>query len=222
MRLWRRLAGNHGPQGVDADTGNTERSRRAVAFYQGNNGVLIVVSSRELRPNLPAGESLVSIDDFPFAAERRKAVAPLHDLADTVRQEPCGFHAASERPLKLTHAETLLAGRQQVDRLQPQAKRQMAILENRVDPHGKGLPADVALAEARTARCTSQTPDLVTRSAAVRAYRTIRPQLRLDVGESGVFVVEMGGGQNKRCHSGFFSMAFNLSPARGDVKCNDA
>ena len=83
----------------------------------------------------------------------------LHDLADAVGQEPSGFHAAIEGPLNLAGANALLAGADKLDGLKPQVQREVAVLEDRADPHGEGLTAGVALAQARTAGLAGQAAD---------------------------------------------------------------
>ena len=71
----------------------------------------------------------------------------------------------------------------------------MAVLEDRADPHGKGLAASVALPQAGAAGFASQATDgLLIDVASMGAIRAFRPQMSLDIGESGLFVVEMGGG----------------------------
>ena len=47
----------------------------------------------------------------------------------------------------------------ELDRLKPQMQREVAVLEDGADPHGEGLPAGVALAEARTAALAGQAAD---------------------------------------------------------------
>ena len=70
-------------------------------------------------------------------------------------------------------------------------------LSSKIEPiaHGEGLPAGVTLAQARTARFPGQATDsLVIAISAMGTNRAFGPQMGLDVGESGLFVVEMGGG----------------------------
>ena len=144
----------------------------------------------------------VRLDGLAFATKRASCRRGLHDLADAVRQEPSGLHAAIEHPLDLAGADALLAGAHQVDGLQPQMQREMAVLEDRADPHREGLAAGVALPQARTAGLARQAADpLFIAIAAMRANRAFGPKVGLDVGESGFLVVEMGGGQNGLGHA---------------------
>ncbi len=88
-----------------------------------------------------------------------------------------------------------LLARDQLDRLQPQMQREVAVLEDRADAHREGLPAGVALPQARTAGFAGQAADsLVVAIAAMGTNRAFRPQVGFDIGESGLLVVEMGGG----------------------------
>src|SRR5205085_7980728 len=113
-----------------------------------------------------------------------QVVIPLHDLANAMGQEPCGFHAALESALDLPGAHSLLAGADQLDRLQPQPQREVAILENRADPHGKGLATGVALAKPGAARLALKPADPIrVNVAAMRANRPVRPQFRLYIRE---------------------------------------
>ena len=125
----------------------------------------------------------------------------LHNLADAMGEEPSGFHAAIERPLYLAGADPLLAADDQLNGLKPQVKRKVAVLKDRTDPHGKGLAAGVALSQAGAAGFAGQAADaLAIGVAAMRAYRAIRPQVSLDVSESGFLVVKMRGGQDGMGH----------------------
>lgn len=62
-------------------------------------------------------------------------------------EKPSGLHAAIEHPLNLPGRDTFLRAAKQVDDLQPQTQRQVAVLEDRADPHREGLFA-AALVEA--------------------------------------------------------------------------
>ena len=101
-------------------------------------------------------------------------------------------------------------------------QREVAILENRADPHGEGLAAGVALPQAWAAALASQAADpLVIAIAAMGANRAFRPQMGLDVGKSCFLIVKMRGGQNWIGH-GNLPMASILYLVFGVVKCNFA
>ncbi len=71
----------------------------------------------------------------------------------------------------------------------------VAVLEDRAAAHGEGFPAGVAFSQPRSAALASQAADaLALAVAAMGANRTFRPKVRLDVDESGIFVVKMWGG----------------------------
>ena len=109
-------------------------------------------------------------------------------------EEPRGFHAAPERALNLPSAHSLLAGANELDCLQPQMQREMAVLEYGADPHREGLAAGVTLSQAGTASFPSQATDsLVVAITSMGADGASRPQVGFDVCKSGSFVVEMGG-----------------------------
>jgi hypothetical protein len=112
-------------------------------------------------------------------------------------QEPRSLHAAIERPLNLAGRNTLLTRHNELDRLQPQVQREMAILEYAADPHRERLAAGVTLSQARTASFSRQAADsLVFAIAAMGADRTVGPQMGFDIRKSGFFIVKMRGGQN--------------------------
>ena len=116
-------------------------------------------------------------------------------------QEPRGLHAAIKRALDLSSAHPLLAGADQLDRLEPEPQREVAILEDRADPHGKGLATGIALAEAGSARLALKPADLRRINiAAMRTNRPVRPQHRLYIGEGRFFVMKVGRGQNGLGH----------------------
>jgi hypothetical protein len=99
----------------------------------------------------------------------------------------------------------------------------MAILENGADPHGKSLPAGVALAQAGTAGLPLKAPDpRRVRVTAMRAKRTGWPKVRLDKGEGGFLIVKMRDGKNGLRHGQKLLMAIILTLAHGVVKCSVA
>ena len=161
---------------------------------------------------------IVDFDGLAFAAHRAKVAARRHRKANAVPKVPCGFHATTQGPLKLAGRMTFLAGAKQVDRLQPQAKRQVAILENGADPDRKRLAAGVALAKARAARFAGQTTNLVASGLAMRADGAVRPKPGFDVLKSGIFAVKMGGGKDGLSHDLPRFVEVNLALVAGDVK----
>ena len=143
----------------------------------------------------------VGLYGFAFAA-KRTINDWVHGEPDAMPKVPSGFHAAAQGPLKLAGADAFLAGTHEMDRLKPQAKREVAILENGVDPDGEWLAARVALAEARTGGFAVQSADLVAGSLAMGAHRTGGPKPRLDVGEGGFLAMKLGGGKDRISHDG--------------------
>jgi hypothetical protein len=136
-----------------------------------------------------------------FPAQRARGVRWLHNLADAVGEKPRGLHAAIEGPLNLAGRDTLLAAADKLDGLKPQVKREMAILEDRADPHGEGLAAGVALPQAGAAGLASQAANaLLVTIAAMRANRAFRPQVSLDIGESGFLIVKIALDENRLGH----------------------
>lgn len=128
-------------------------------------------------------------------------VAGVHGMPDTMAKMPCGFHAAAEHPLKLASRYAFLAGTHQVDGLQPEPQRQMAVLENGPDADGEWLPASVALAETGPSGFAVEPADLAFIDvAAMRANGTVRPEFSFDVSERGFFIMKMWGVKNGISH----------------------
>ena len=82
---------------------------------------------------LPAHVGLVHFDGHASAAKPVSEYAAIfgHGFADTMPQEPSGFHAAIEHPLDLPGRNAFLATAKQMDDLEPEVEGQVAILENR-------------------------------------------------------------------------------------------
>ena len=184
---------------ADAAMVKADRADRAAALNEAEN--LHVVGTRALPGFGRAAKfHIVDLDGLALAAHRRVG-AGVHCQPDTMAEEPRGFHAAIEHPLNLPGRDAFLGAAKQVDDLQPQMQRKMAVLEDRAHPHREGLLAGVALVEARAGRLAVQAAD-ARRSAAMRANRAVRPKPRLDVGESGSFGLELRGVQNGLGHGG--------------------
>ena len=125
-------------------------------------------------------------------------------------QEPRGLHRAIERALNLAGADALLAGAHEVDDLQPQVQREVAVLKDRAYADGEFLAARVALAQPVARQPLGvllgglgagvQRTDLLSRRLAMRAHRASRPKRRLDVGKGCIFVVEVGFKKDRASH----------------------
>jgi hypothetical protein len=141
----------------------------------------------------------------------------LHRFANAMGEEPSGFHAAFEHPLNLPGADPLLAGAHQVDDLQPQMQRQMAVLEDGPHPYGEGLLAGVALAQAHPGGLALKAADpILIRVPAVRADRTLRPHHRFDMGEGGGLSQELWGVQNGLGHG---AISYGRKSTSGGLVC---
>jgi hypothetical protein len=157
------------------------------------DGIQVLLAAMlDLGEGSPAHKGHVRLDGLAFAAERGGVVRRLHDLADAVHEEPSGFHAAIERPLYLAGRDAFLRATNELDGLQPQVQREVAILEDRADANREGLTAGVALAKARTAGLAGQAADpLAIAVSAMRANRAIWPQMGLDVLKRRFLIVKM-------------------------------
>jgi hypothetical protein len=140
--------------------------------------------------------SFIGLNGHAKAAQRASIGTRGHGQADAMAHEPRGFHAATEHPLKLAGADTFLGRTHQVDRLQPMRHRRVTILEDGSDLDGKLLAAFIAFAQpwARgfSRQLTNTSPIAI---AAVRAYRTGRPEISLYVFVGGFFIFEMRGAE---------------------------
>lgn len=180
----------------------SDRMGISATFYKAQNDSVraLALARRPLGLARVGQRGFVGLDYLPSAAQRAARGIGSHCKANTVAKVPRGFHAAAERPLKLAGADAFLRRAKQVDRLQPQAQRQVTVLENRVDPHRERLAAGVALVQARTGRLAVQTPDLVARGLAMRADRAIRPKLLFDVIEGHLLVMKPQIGKDRFGH----------------------
>jgi len=203
MAFGRGVAAQYGAKHVRLHVRHVEGTGAAVPLDQRENRVHVRGAAADLGSWLATDIGHIGFKGFSFAAHRggHPIAGALHDLADAMSEEPSGLHAAIKRPLNLPGADALLAGDDQLNGLQPRVQREMAVLENRADPHGKGLAAGVALAEAGTAALAGQAANgLLINVSAMRANRAFRPKVGFDEGKSGFLVVEMRGGQNGMGH----------------------
>ena len=76
--------------------------------------------------------------------------------------------------------------------LKPEVQGKVAGLENGPHAHGKGLPAAIALVEARTGGFARKLPHGLPR-VTVGANRAIRPKMRLNIRKGVRFGLELRG-----------------------------
>src|SRR5665213_3418731 len=182
MDVVRSLIGNEAASVVDilaevrSLAAMIDRNRTGVsaALYKAqDNRVRALATGAALSLARVGQRGFVRLYDLTKAAQRASIAIGCHRMANTVSKVPRGFHATAEHPLKLTGRNAFFGRAKQVDRLQPQAKRQVAILENGAYPHRKRLTAGVALAKARTGRFAVQTANPVSYTH-LRAHETGR------------------------------------------------
>jgi hypothetical protein len=101
--------------------------------------------------------------------------------------------------VELIGANALLAGRYEEDRLQPQVKGDMAILEDGPHAHGKGLTAVIAFEDTEPSALAVQPPNAFY-APTVRAGGASRPNAGFHECKGSGFVVEMKGGNNRGSH----------------------
>lgn len=190
------MAGDDGIEVVRGHVRNVEAADFAIALDQGHDGLLDRDGCEGPVLRFAADVGFVSFDSRTTAAHLRREQGGhfLHSLPDAMAEEPSGFHAAAEGPLKLAGADTLLAAAHQVDGLQPDVQRDMTGLEDGPHTDGEGLAARIALVQAGTGGLTLQAPN-PDAALAVSANWPVRPQLCFDICERGDFAVELRGGQ---------------------------
>ena len=174
------------------DALDVERTGCASALNEGKDSVLVASAALDLEALFAANVGFVNLDDPASAAHwGKRAIA--HCFADTVSEEPSGFHAAREKALNLAGRNALLARTHKVDDLQPKVQRQVRTLEDGSLPNGELPLAFVATVKAKAARFTLHLMNALRVSvAAMRASRDMRPQRALDIRKSGDFVIEAG------------------------------
>jgi hypothetical protein len=170
-----------------------ERTSRAAALNQSKNGVLMPRSLADFEAVFLADEGFINFNGRTFAAHGRKG-AVAHCFTDAVSEKPCGFHAPAKSALKLTSANALLGRTKQIDRLKPDVQLDVAGLENSSHADGERLPAGIALIETGAGGLAFERAAIV-HNAAMRTNTPKRPEPRLNVGESGLFAMEVIGGK---------------------------
>ena len=110
------------------------------------------------------------------------------------------FSCRRQAPLQLARRNAFLAGAHQMDGLQPQAQRQVAILKYAANAHRERFAAGVALVKARAGRLAAQLADLVATRIAMRADGAVRPQFAFNVFKRGCFVVKARVVKNRISH----------------------
>lgn len=155
----------------------------------------------------------------PTHGFRKRPRWRLHAFSHAMAEEPGGLHTAFKGPLDLPGREALLGRVHEVDDLEPDMQGHMAGLEDGPHTDGERLPTGVALPKPRPIALPIQPTGPVHR-AALWTNGAIRPEFRLDVGESGGFALELGGGYGG-LHGGYL-LNHQSTGGVGHVKCNFA
>lgn len=138
LAFGRSMAAQNRVQGVGANVRHVEGPCRAVTLDQRQNRPHVAGAGVNLGSRLAANIGQVRLKGTTFTSHRRAnaILGRLHDFADSMGQEPSGLHAAIEGPLNLAGRDALLACGNELDGLEPQVQREMAVLEDAADPHG--------------------------------------------------------------------------------------
>lgn len=191
---------NQGSKGAGLEIVNHDApGTTAIAINQSQNLVFMMeaaplLHTLGLNGAVMADEGFIYFHRAAAAPEHFKTIG-FHGFADTMSHEPSSLEGHAQSPVELVGADTLLAGRNQEDGLQPEAQGDMAGLENGPDLDGKGLAAVVALIGAYAGALAAHLADTL-KAAAMRAYRAIRPDASLYILVGRFFVVELGFGKN--------------------------
>lgn len=196
-----------------------------IAIYQRQYLVLMIVAatfldSLWLLVEVAADKGFVYFYGATIATKGRKATVA-HGFSNTVRHEPRALEGNAQGAMQLVCADTLLAGRDQEDGLQPKAHRNMATLENGPNLHGKRLAALIALVCAYTGTLAAHLADALY-TTAMRAYRALRPKAGFYELVSRFFIVKVGLGKYGFGHDVYLLCAGNIASQSGYVKYNIA
>ena len=111
-----------------------------------------------------------------------------HGFANAVAHEPRGLESDAKGAVELVRADALLAARHQVEGLQPEVQRNVALLEDGADGHPELAAAGIALVEAEAGGLALEPGDAMP-GAAVWAHGAVRPDLGFYPGVGGLFVL---------------------------------
>src|SRR5258706_10875651 len=104
--------------------------------------------------------------------------------------EPCSLEGDAKSAVELVRADALLAAGDQIERLQPEMQRHVALLEDGADSDAELAPAGIALVEAKAGRLALELGDAVP-SAAMSADGAVRPHLGFYPVVGGFFVLQV-------------------------------
>lgn len=171
----------------------------SAAINQGEHFVLVGIASRILAFFLSHADK--GFINFHGAATRAKGIqsAVLHGLTNAVRHEPSRLEGNAKGAVQLVATNTLLAGRDQENGLEPQVHSNVAGLENGANLHGKRLAAVVAFIQAKAGRFAAHAL-VALHAAAVGADRAMRPDTGLYELVGGFFIMKMGLGKDGFAH----------------------
>lgn len=178
--------------------GDVDAAHFSAPLDQRQDGVLMGIAALGPATALfGADERLVNLDNAraSSAAQWGCEIARAHGLADAVGHEPCRAQRDLECAVKLVCRDTLLAGCEQVEGLQPLVHGNVAVLEDRTDFDREGLAADVALVDADPRGLATHFAYAVA-LAALWAHGAVRPNMGLNPFVGRFLVVEMIVGNN--------------------------
>ena len=179
-----------------------EATRATAALNEGEHDVAVLrtASAEFLGRALDlAHQGFIDLDNFASAAHRLYADNP-HSLADAMRHEPRGLEGDAQGPGKLVARNSLFGRAEQVHRLKPDVHRDMAVLEHGPNLHGELLAALVAFIEANPGRLALHFANAFD-PAAVRANGAFRPYAGFNPRDSGGFILQNSGGQDRIGHN---------------------
>ena len=139
---------------------------------------------------LVSDQVFIHFNGAAIGAERSQ-VAFSHGFPDTVSHEPGGLESNPKGSMKLVGAKALLGGRQQVNGLEPEAHRDVAIFKDGPYLDSKRFSAYIALIGADPGTLAVHFADALPAST-VGANWTLGPNSGLSKSISSLFIEEMG------------------------------
>lgn len=166
-------------------------SDSTLCFVSVTTALLIVL---RLNAAVVANKGLIDFDGSATGTKRRQ-ITRAHGFANAMPHEPSGFQGNAQSAMKLVGADTLLAGGNKEDGLEPQMQLDVARFEDGANLNGERFAAVVALVHAYSGALALQLAAAIN-GAAVRTNATVWPNTRFDEIICGLFVVEVWFGKH--------------------------